>query len=59
MLPSTATPSVVPSSRVVSFIAEPMPACSGGTEDMIIVVIGVIVKAMPSAITAIPASTAR
>ena len=33
--PSTATPSAPPSSRVVSFIAEPTPARASGTDDMI------------------------
>ena len=45
--PSTATPSAPPSSRVVSFVAEPIPARSRGTDAMSCVVIGVIVSAMP------------
>src|SRR5262245_19876023 len=45
--PSTATPSAPPSSRVVSFIAEPMPARSRGTALISWVVMGVIVIAMP------------
>src|SRR5213596_3213115 len=46
-LPSTATPSAAPSSRVASFMAEPAPARRGGTADMIAAVIGDIVSAMP------------
>ena len=49
--PSTATPSAPPSSRVVSFVAEPMPARSRGTAAISCVVIGVIVSAMPAAST--------
>ena len=49
-LPSTATPSAAPSSRVVSFIAEPAPARRGGTADMIEAVIGDIERAMPPTI---------
>ena len=45
--PRTATPSAPPSSRVVSFIAEPTPARPSGTDDMISVVSGVMVMAMP------------
>ena len=47
--PSTATPSAPPSSRVVSFIAEPTPARPSGTDDMISDVSGVIEIAMPVA----------
>ena len=46
-LPSTATPSAAPSSRVASFIAEPAPARRAGTADMIDAVIGDIASAMP------------
>ena len=49
--PSTATPSAPPSSRVVSFVAEPIPARSRGTAAISCVVIGVIVSAMPPART--------
>ena len=52
-----ATPSVVPTSRVVSFIAEPTPALSRGTDDMISSVIGLIVRPMPIAIGNMPTST--
>ena len=45
-----ATPNVVPTSRVVSFMAEPMPALSRGTDDMISSVNGLIVNPMPIAI---------
>ena len=54
--PSTATPSAPPSSRVVSFVAEPMPARSRGTAAISCVVIGVIVIAMPPASTHIVTS---
>src|SRR5436305_4056759 len=47
MLPSTATPSAAPSSRVASFIADPAPARRGGTADMIAAVMGDIVSAIP------------
>jgi len=57
MLPRIATPRVVPTSRVVSFIADPTPALSRGTDDMISSVIGVMVKPMPDAITNMPSST--
>src|SRR5438309_850 len=49
-LPSTATPRAAPSSRVVSFIAEPAPARRGGTADMIEAVMGEIDSAMPPTI---------
>src|SRR5882672_8101460 len=49
-LPSTATPRAAPSSRVVSFIADPAPARRGGTADMIEEVIGDIESAMPPTI---------
>ena len=39
-LPSTATPSVPPTSRTTSFIAEPMPALARGSEPMIASVAG-------------------
>ena len=48
MLPRMATPSAPPISRVVSFIAEPTPAFSGGTEPMIESVAGAIAKPMPT-----------
>ena len=48
MLPSTATPSAAPSSRVASFIADPAPARRCGTADMIAAVIGDIDMAMPA-----------
>ena len=44
-----ATPRAPPSSRVVSFMAEPTPALPSGTDDMIRVVSGVMVVAMPAA----------
>ena len=47
--PRTATPSAPPSSRVVSFVAEPIPARSRGTAAISCVVIGVIVIAIPLA----------
>src|SRR3954467_15685976 len=46
-LPSTATPSAAPSSRVQSFMADPVPARRAGTADMIDAVIGDIAIAMP------------
>ena len=48
MLPSTATPSAAPSSRVASFMAEPAPARRAGTADMIDAVIGDMASAMPA-----------
>src|SRR6185369_6477852 len=56
-LPSTATPSAAPSSRVASFIADPAPARRGGTTDMIAAVIGEIVIAMPEIRTSMHTST--
>ena len=47
--PRTATPRAPPSSRVVSFMAEPTPALPSGTDTMMRVVSGVIVSAMPAA----------
>src|SRR3954451_1433017 len=46
-LPRTATPSAAPSSRVQSFIADPVPARRAGTADMIDAVMGDIAMAMP------------
>ena len=47
--PRMATPMAPPSSRVVSFMAEPTPARLSGTDAMISVVSGVMVRAMPRA----------
>ena len=47
--PRIATPRAPPISRVVSFIADPTPALPSDTADMIKVVSGVIVRAMPVA----------
>ena len=47
MLPRMATPSAPPICRVVSFIAEPTPAFSFGSEPMIDSVAGVIARPMP------------
>ena len=49
MLPTTATPSAPPSSRVVSLTAEPMFARSGGSEPMIDSVAGAPASPMPGA----------
>ena len=49
MLPTTATPSAPPSSRVVSLTAEPMFARSGGSEPMIDSVGGRAGEAHPGA----------
>ena len=46
-LPSTATPSVPPSSRVASLTAEPMPAFAAGTTPMIASVAGALVRPRP------------
>ena len=46
-LPTMATPSAPPSSRVVSFTAEPMPARSGGSAPMIDSVAGAPARPMP------------
>src|SRR6478609_4019813 len=48
-LPSTATPSAPPSSRVVSFTAEPTPALCSGSDRMIAPVDGAVVMPMPVA----------
>ena len=56
-LPRTATPSAPPSSRVVSFMAEPTPAREGGTADMIEPVKGAMVRAMPPEIISIGITT--
>ena len=48
MLPMIATPSAPPISRVVSFIAEPTPAFSGGSDPMIESVAGAIARPMPT-----------
>ncbi len=50
-LPSTATPSAPPSSRVVSFTAEPTPALCSGSDRMIAPVDGAVVRPMPNACT--------
>ena len=58
-----ATPSVPPSSRVVSLTAEPAPALSRGSAPMIASVAGLEVSARPAAISTIdgddPAPVAR
>src|SRR5690606_40389890 len=46
-LPRTAMPSAPPTSRVVSFTAEPTPALSSGSELMMAAVAGAIVLAIP------------
>ena len=55
-LPSTATPSAPPSSRLVSFTAEPTPALCNGSDRMIAPVEGAVVKPMPSACTTSPSA---
>src|SRR5215510_11542080 len=50
MLPSTATPSVPPISRVVSFTAEPTPALAGGRDDRIDSVAGAAADPSPNPI---------
>ena len=47
MLPSTAMPSVPPSSRTTSFMADPMPALARGSAPMIASVAGDIARPMP------------
>ena len=51
MLPRMATPRAPPISRVVSFMAEPMPAFSGGSDPMIDSVAGAMARPMPTPIT--------
>ncbi len=46
-LPITATPSVPPSRRMASLIAEPTPAWAAGTTPMIASVAGALVRPMP------------
>ena len=48
MLPTIATPSAPPSSRVVSLTADPMFARSGGSEPMIDSVAGAPASPMPA-----------
>ncbi len=48
MLPMMATPSAPPISRVVSFMAEPTPAFSGGSDPMIESVAGAIARPIPT-----------
>ncbi len=48
MLPSSAMPSAPPSSRVVSFTAEPTPAFDSGTDVMISLVAGAAVMLIPA-----------
>lgn len=50
MLPSTATPRVPPTSRVVSFTAEPTPAFAGGSDAMIDSVAGATAEPSPNPI---------
>ena len=47
MLPMMATPSAPPTSRLVSFTAEPTPALSRGSEPMIDSVAGASARPMP------------
>ena len=47
--PITATPRVPPSSRVVSFTADPTPALSGGSAPMMDSVAGLVVSPSPAA----------
>src|SRR3954447_23206499 len=55
--PPTATPSVPPSSRVVSLTAEPTPAFSLGSEPMIDSVAGAVVRVRPLDTSSIQATT--
>jgi len=48
MLPKRAMPSAPPSSRVVSFTADPTPAFESGTEVKIRPVAGAVVRAIPA-----------
>src|SRR5262249_61684149 len=52
-----ATPSVPPTSRVVSLTAEPAPALARGSAPMIASVAGPVVNARPAAISDIPITT--
>src|SRR5437764_3296867 len=58
-LPSTATPTAPPSSRVVSFTAEPTPALCSGSERMMAPVDGAVVMPMPSACTTSPIANSQ
>ena len=51
--PTTATPSVPPTSRTVSFTADPAPAWLGGSVPMIASVAGLTDSASPAAISII------
>src|SRR5579864_4870407 len=55
--PITATPSVPPSSRVVSLTADPTPALAVGSAPMMASVAGPMVRARPAAISVIEAMT--
>ena len=48
MLPSTAMPNAPPTSRTVSFTAEPTPARDAGTDDMTASVAGATIMPMPT-----------
>ena len=47
-LPRTATPSVPPTSRTTSFMAEPTPALALGSAPMIASVAGAMARPMPA-----------
>jgi hypothetical protein len=59
MAPNNATPSEQPSSRVVSFIAEPIPERFFGTDAMRMFVLGVIARLTPVIMTIIVGSMPR
>ena len=47
IVPSTATPKAPPSKRVVSFMAEPTPALLTGSDPIMELVAGLMVRPMP------------
>ena len=57
MLPMIATPNAPPSSRVVSFTAEPTPAFALGSEPMIDSVAGADARPMPPPMSTIATNT--
>ena len=59
MLPSTAIPSVPPTSRAASFVAEATPCLWAGRAATMSVVAGAIASAMPTPTGRIPASTSQ
>jgi hypothetical protein len=58
MLPTIATPSAPPTSRIVSLMALPAPACWAGTVVMMVALAGAITSPMPAPMTATATASA-